>query len=112
MFRNEIYRIGGLQTLRGFDEQAIFATSFLIGTIEYRFILEQNSNIFLFLDQAYYEDTAREEPLIDSPFGFGAGVNFETGAGIFSLTYALGQQFDNTISLRGGKVHFGFTGFF
>lgn len=112
MFRNEIYRIGGLKTLRGFDEQAIFATGFAIGTIEYRFILEQNSNVFVFFDQAYYEDKTREDVLSDTPFGFGAGVNFETNAGVFSLTYALGKQFDNNISFRGGKVHFGFISFF
>ena len=112
MFRNEIYRIGGLKTLRGFNEQAIFASSFAIGTIEYRFILEQNSNLFVFFDQAYYEDESREDVLSDSPFGFGAGVNFETNAGVFSLTYALGRQFDNNISFRGGKVHFGFISFF
>jgi outer membrane protein assembly factor BamA len=112
MFRNEIYRIGGLRTLRGFDEQAIFASAFGIGTIEYRFILEQNSNLFLFFDQAFYEDQARQDIISDDPFGFGAGVNFETGAGVFSLTYALGKQFDNNISIRGGKVHFGFISFF
>src|SRR5690606_25880770 len=27
MFRNEIYRIGGLKTLRGFNEQSIFASA-------------------------------------------------------------------------------------
>jgi outer membrane protein assembly factor BamA len=112
MFRNEIYRIGGLKTLRGFDEQAIFASSFAIATIEYRFILEQNSNLFVFFDQGYYRDESREVPLSDTPFGFGAGVNFETNAGVFSLTYALGKQFDNNISLRGGKIHFGFVSFF
>ena len=112
MFRNEIYRIGGLKTLRGFDEQAIFASGYSIGSIEYRFILEQNSNIFLFIDQAFYEDESREESLKDTPFGFGGGINFETGAGIFSLTYALGKQFDNNISIRGGKIHFGFVSFF
>jgi outer membrane translocation and assembly module TamA len=112
MFRNEIYRIGGLKTLRGFDEQAIFASSFAIGTIEYRFILEQNSNLFVFFDQAYYEDESVEDAISDTPFGFGAGVNFETNAGVFSLTYALGSQFDNNVSFRGGKIHFGFISFF
>lgn len=112
MFRNEIYRIGGLKTLRGFDEQAIFTSSFAIATLEYRFILEQNSNLFVFFDQAYYLDNSREDVMSDTPFGFGAGVNFETGAGVFSLTYALGRQFDNDISFRGGKVHFGFISFF
>lgn len=112
MYRNEMYRIGGLKTLRGFNEQAIFATSYGIATAEIRFITEENSNIFVFFDQGYYEDRLREDPIIDDPFGFGGGVNFETGAGLFSLTYALGKQFDNRILLRPGKIHFGFTGFF
>jgi hypothetical protein len=112
MFRNEVYRIGGLKTLRGFDEQAIFASQFFIGTLEYRFILEQNSNLFVFFDQGFYEDKARDEAISDTPFGFGAGVNFETNAGVFSLTYALGREFDNQISFRSGKVHFGFLSFF
>jgi outer membrane protein assembly factor BamA len=112
MFRNESYRIGGLKSLRGFDEQSIFATSYAIGTLEYRYLLEQNSNLFLFFDQAYYEDRFGEEVTRDSPFGFGAGINFETRAGIFSLTYALGKQFDNPIDFRSSKIHFGFASFF
>lgn len=112
MFRNEMYRIGGLKTLRGFDEQSILASSYAIGTIEFRYILEQNSNIFLFIDQATYEDKGREEIIKDSPFGFGGGISFETNAGVFSLTYALGKQFDNPIEIRSGKIHFGFISFF
>jgi hemolysin activation/secretion protein len=112
LFRNELYRIGGLKTLRGFNEQAIFASSYAIGTIEYRFILEENSNIFAFFDQGWYEDRVRADAIRDTPFGFGAGISFETGAGIFSLTYALGKQFDNEIQVRDGKIHFGFISFF
>lgn len=112
MFRNEAYRIGGLKSLRGFDEQSIFATRYLVGTIEYRFILEENSNFFVFFDQGYYEDRLKSGTTIDNPYGFGAGVNFETGPGVFSLSYALGKQFDNRISLKAGKIHFGFISFF
>lgn len=112
LFRNELFRIGGLKTLRGFNEQAIFASSYAIGTIEYRFLLEQNSNLFLFFDQGWYEDRVRADAVRDAPFGFGAGISFETGAGIFSLTYALGKQFDNEIQFRDGKIHFGFISFF
>jgi len=50
--------------------------------------------------------------LTDTPIGFGAGTSFETKAGIFSLTYALGRQFNNPVELRGGKIHFGFTSLF
>jgi len=112
MFRNEIYRIGGLKTLRGFNEQSIFASAYGVGTIEYRYILEENSNVFVFFDQGIYEDRSVEIPLQDDPIGFGAGINFETNAGIFSLTYALGKQFNNSIEIRSGKIHFGFISFF
>lgn len=112
MYRNEIYRIGGLNTLRGFNEQSIFTSAYAVGTLEYRFILEENSNVFAFLDQGIYEDRSADKTISDTPIGFGAGINFETNAGIFSLTYALGKQFNNPIEIRSGKIHFGFISFF
>ncbi len=107
LFQNELPRIGGLKTLRGFDEESIFASLYSIATAEYRFLLEQNSYLFGFFEQAYYENTSRDKRIFDRPFGFGAGITFETKIGIFSLTYALGKQFDNPIEFRSGKIHFG-----
>ena len=112
LFRNELYRIGGIKSLRGVDEASVVCSSFAIGTVEYRFLFEENSNFFLFVDQAWWEDQSQAQLLTDSPIGFGAGTSFETKAGIFGLTYALGQQFDNPLQLRGGKLHFGFTSLF
>ncbi|MBK9147847.1 MAG: BamA/TamA family outer membrane protein [Flavobacteriales bacterium] len=112
LYRNELYRIGGLKTVRGADEASIFASAFAIGTIEYRFVYEENANFFVFFDQGWWEDGARADRLNDDPRGFGVGTTFETKAGLFGLTYALGQQFGNPIALRGGKVHFGFTSLF
>ncbi len=112
IFTNELFRIGGIKTLKGFDEQSIFATSYAILTIEYRYILGTNSNFILFTNGAWYERNTRQIKLSDTPFGFGAGVNFETGAGIFSLYYALGHQFNNPIEIKQGKVHFGLVNYF
>jgi len=107
LFQNELPRIGGLKTLRGFDEESIFASFYTIATLEYRFLLEQNSYLFTFVDGAYYENTSRGKRIFDRPIGFGAGITFETKIGIFSLTYALGKQFNNPVSFRSGKIHFG-----
>ncbi|MCC6576004.1 MAG: BamA/TamA family outer membrane protein [Flavobacteriales bacterium] len=112
LYLNELYRLGGIRNLRGVDEASIYASSFAIGTVEYRLLLEENSNAFVFVDQAWWEDRSRAEPLVDDPIGFGIGTNFETKAGIFSLTYALGSQFNNPFDIRDGKVHFGFTSLF
>jgi len=112
LFENEFLRIGGLLTLRGVDEESIFASLYAIQTLEYRLILEQNSYLYLFFDGAYYESDGVDNFVSDRPFSFGTGISFQTRAGIFSISYALGRQFDNPIQLRAAKVHFGFVNFF
>jgi hemolysin activation/secretion protein len=112
LFANELFRIGGIRGMRGVDEASIYCSSYAIGTAELRFILEENSNAFVFFDQGWWEDQSQDALVTDAPIGFGAGTSFETKAGIFSLTYALGRQFENPIELREGKVHFGFTSLF
>lgn len=112
IFTNELFRFGGLKTLRGFDEESIFASEFYMGKFEYRYILEQNSFLFAFLNQAYYANQGRAQNVFDVPVGFGAGITFETKLGIFSLNYALGKQFSNPILFRSAKVHFGIVNYF
>ncbi|MGQ0827998.1 MAG: BamA/TamA family outer membrane protein [Bacteroidota bacterium] len=112
LFQNELFRIGGLKSLRGFDEESIFASAYSIFTLEYRLILEQNSFMYVFGDYALYENNNSKEYVQDQPFGFGAGISFETKAGIFSISYALGKQFNNPIQLKSGKIHFGIINYF
>ncbi len=112
LFDNELLRIGGLHTLRGVDEESIFASFYSIQTIEYRFILEQNSFLYLFTDGAFWEKRTANAYTLDKPYSFGVGMNFETNAGIFSISYAVGKQFDNPVQFRSAKIHFGFINFF
>ncbi|MES2560633.1 MAG: hypothetical protein V4590_12890 [Bacteroidota bacterium] len=112
LFVNELFRIGGIRTLKGFDEQAIFASSYIIGNLEWRYLLRQNSNVLLFWNGAYYRNTVRTPVLSDTPYGFGAGFNFETAAGVFSLYYAIGKELNNEIDLNKAKVHFGYVNYF
>ncbi len=112
IFDNEMFRLGGLRTLRGIDEESINSTSYSVGTFEYRFLFEENSAFYVFADQGWYEKKSATSFLTDTPIGFGAGVNFETKAGIFTFNYAIGQQFDNPILVRNAKVSFGFRNIF
>ncbi len=112
LFKNELFRIGGLKTLRGFDEESIYASSYVIPTIEYRFLFGQNSNILLFAEGAWYENNSGTTYVKDTPYSVGAGINFDTKAGIFSLNYAIGSQFGNPFDFRTGKIHFGLTALF
>ena len=109
---NQLYRIGGLNTIRGFDEQSIFASSFAISTIEYRFLFDSHSRISVFYDIGWYEEGSITEYKTDIPFGFGAGITFGTNAGMFTLNYGLGSQLGNPINFKTGKIHFGFVNLF
>ena len=111
-FTNELFRIGGLRSLRGFDEESIFASAFVIGKTELRYLLEQNSFLFVFGNTAWYERRRKQEYRNDWPIGFGTGINFETRLGILSVSYALGRQAENPFQIRNGKVHFGIVNYF
>ena len=113
-FANEQYRIGGNRLLRGFDEESVFASNFVVSTLEYRLLLDRNSYLYLFGDLARVdaETIKSEEETINFPYGFGAGISFETKAGIFGVSLAFGTQKGNPIDFSAPKVHFGFVSLF
>ena len=111
IFENELFRFGGLNTLRGFNEEQLFASTKGQLTFEYRFLLDENSNVFLFYDQCFYENTSVSYKN-DHPLGFGGGISFGSKIGIFSITYALGREQANPIDFRSSKIHFGYTAYF
>ena len=100
-----------MTTQRGFNEEELFSTTKSLMSIEYRFLVDQNSRAFLFYDQSWYENNAAAY-YKDHPFGFGAGFSFGTNIGIFTISYAQGKQFNNPILIRDGKVHFGYVAYF
>ncbi len=107
LFQNDAFLLGGLQTLRGFDEKSIAATQYSVFTTELRFFLEQRSYINLFSDFAWaraFESTGITNKRYLSA---GAGISFSTRAGIFSIFYALGKEGSQSFSIKNGKIHFG-----
>lgn len=110
-FQNELLRFGGMNSLRGFKEEELRATSLLIASLEYRYLLEKNSYIYLFFDQCWYENKFRVLTR-DNPFGIGTGISFGTNIGIFSISYGIGKQLNNPMLLKNGNVHFGYISYF
>ncbi len=114
IYFNELLREGGINSLKGFNEQSIFATNFNMLEVEYRYLFGLNSYFKVFWNGAYYEDVSygRTQNVYDTPWGFGVGGNIETGAGILSIMYALGKEKTNSFDLRTGKIHFGISSYF
>jgi len=120
LLENELYRIGGNKLLRGFDEQSILSSFYSVMTAELRFILAQQDNNFTlslpFIDYGIEYNPLREEEEPgtgwDRPIGVGIGMNFQTGAGIFSFAIAAGKRLDNPFDFSNLKIHFGYVNLF
>lgn len=114
IYPNEQYRLGGARQLRGFTEQEIFATNFLLATAEIRLPLGGQAYLYTFGDLAWVDGRSNAQPNIDFdyPLGFGAGINFETRAGVFAFSLALGKRNNERIDLGAPKAHFGYLSLF
>lgn len=112
MFRNELFQIGGYRLLRGFDEESIFASRYAVGTVEYRYLLGQNSYMFAFTDVGWASNKVPAINTSNTFLGLGLGMAFETKAGIFNISYAAGKRDDNKFNLRQAKIHLGYVNYF
>lgn len=114
VYFNELYRFGGNKSLKGFNEQSLFASSVSIITAELRYLLSENSFLRIFGNAAYYMDNSERQGKINSdiPYGFGGGLNLDTGNGIFNISVALGKAKYNPFDFKNTKVHFGVINYF
>ncbi|MFN0037787.1 MAG: BamA/TamA family outer membrane protein [Saprospiraceae bacterium] len=113
VFGNEQYRLGGNKLLRGFDEESLFATRFVVGTAEWRLLIGPNSFLAAFADWGYLENLTRRNRSFLRPLGLGAGLNFETRAGIFGISAAVGRRdVGQPMNLRATKFHLGYVSLF
>lgn len=109
-FRNELFQVGGYRLLRGFDEESIYASSYAVGTLEYRYLLSLNSNFFTFADVGWANSTITNTS--NGYIGAGIGLSFETKGGIFNISYAAGKRNDLNFDIRQSKIHFGYVSIF
>ncbi|WP_290841596.1 BamA/TamA family outer membrane protein, partial [Flavobacterium sp.] len=100
---NELYRFGGINSIRGFNEnslQANFVSSILT---EYRYILAPNLYVHSIIDYGYFIDETSD--LRDSILGLGFGFGLQTKTGLLNLVYANGSTGDQPIKLSNSIVH-------
>ncbi len=114
ILKNELYRIGGIKRLRGFDDETIITQFYNLATLEYRLLWGPNSYLFGFTDTNWAPKGRFSDQKATFQMGFGAGCSFETKAGVFAISYALGRdwQLNKNFQLRNGKVHFGYVNYF
>ena len=109
LYLNDLYRLGGLNSLRGFNENFYYTSAYAVGTVEFRQFTGPDSYVFLFADQAYYRRDLPADRAADQPTGLGAGLSFRTAAGLFQFVYSVGRASGQPFAIGASKIHFGLT---
>ncbi|MCP4456956.1 MAG: hypothetical protein GY816_02855 [Cytophagales bacterium] len=104
---NQLFRLGGLRNLRGFNEQFFFTSSFLVNQLEWRIYFEEESFLFAFYDQGLLNNQGWKFPI-----GLGGGFTLSTNSGLFSFALAVGRTKEIPFEFTNMKVHFGYLSHF
>lgn len=111
LFLNDLFRLGGLRTIRGFNENFFFANQYLYLNVEPRFYFDTYSYFMIFADLGSIENAVLSLPR-DNTFSAGMGLSLETGNGVFNFVYGLGRSNTQEFAFNLSKIHFGYTGRF
>lgn len=104
---NELYRKGGMNSIRGFDDQSLFLRRYGIATFEYHYMFSNENYFRLFTDAAM---GANDKTLYF--LSAGGGITISSKTGILNLLYALGTRTNEPVNFRNGKIHIGFSALF
>ena len=104
---NDLFRLGGLKTIRGFNENFFYARSFGYFSMEQRLFFGENSFLMVFADAGILENPYFAQA-IDRPVSFGAGLNLESGSGLFRFIYGVGKSNLQPLQFSYSRIHFGY----
>ncbi|GAB5401254.1 MAG: membrane protein [Aureisphaera sp.] len=100
---NELFRFGGINSIRGFSENSIDASLFSVLNTEYRYLFNGTTYIHSIVDLAYFENNVLN--LKEELFSFGLGLGLNTEAGIFRFNIANGISQDQEFKFSNTKIH-------
>jgi hypothetical protein len=100
---NELYRFGGINSIRGFNENSLQGNFFSSILTEYRYLISPELYVHSILDYGYYSDSTNSKS--DHLFGFGFGFGLLTKNGLLNLIYANGSSGNQKIQLSNSVVH-------
>lgn len=108
LLTNDLFQLGGLKTLRGFNENFFFSEYYTTGTLEFRQFTDESSYLLLFIEKSFMNYRVGADNVEDWPMGVGAGISMSTNMGIFNFVYALGQSLTQKLQFNQSKVSFGY----
>lgn len=107
---NELQRFGGINSIRGFNENSLQGNLFSALLTEYRYVVTPNLYLHSILDYGSIQDKTSNsnENLVGIGFGFG----LLTKNGLFNFVYANGNNKNQAIQASNSIIHISFKAVF
>jgi len=103
---NELYRFGGIKSIRGFAENSLQASFMTAIITEYRYIISPDLYLHSILDYSYYQDDSTNNK--DNLLGFGFGFGIQTKNGLLKIAFANGSSNDQEIKFNNTNITIGY----
>ena len=107
-FDNELFRIGGNKSIRGFNEQSIFVKNYLLQNIEFRYQTSKSSYMYTITDLALITTTNSKEKL----YSFGLGYLFNSNNSQINISTAVGTNTKNPLDFKNTQFFVNWVNFF
>ena len=107
---NELYRFGGINSFRGFNENSLQGNFFSSLLSEYRYILAPNLYVHTIIDYGYTQDKTAQSN--NNLLGLGLGFGLLSKNGLFNFVYANGNNNNQTIKATNSIIHISFKAVF
>jgi hypothetical protein len=103
---NELFRFGGINSVRGFSENSLQANLTTALITEYRFLVSTNLYFNSILDYCYYEDPSiiSEVKKSERLLGIGLGLGAKTTNGLLKLAITNGKTKDEKIKFYNTNI--------
>jgi len=101
---NELYRFGGVNSIRGFIENSLSANLMTAIITEYRYIVSPSVFFHTILDYCWLQDTTTTKKTT-SLLGIGIGLGVQTPSGILKISMANGGAQSQKINFYNTIVH-------
>lgn len=102
---NELMRFGGWNSLRGFNENSLYADFYYYGNVEYRYLIGEQAFFDSFLQ--YGQLNNKSLGVKPKLYSFGIGFNFFLPIGLMTFQISNGNEFGNQIKFGDTKIHWG-----
>jgi len=110
LVNNELIRFGGSNSIRGFDDNSIFADEYTLLATNLKFFLNDTIYIYSIFDLANYTNSILN--LDQDIYSGGIGFSTLTENGVISINYSKGNNWGNSFNLKNAKINVIFTTFF